>query len=663
MSVAIGSVVTCVGGASDGTLLRAGYNRARKLGVPWRVLHIETEAASKAFDDREALERLLSNAEATGAVVERSKAPDAAGGIVAFFNQQPEGAAAHLLIGERQCGLRRRLWRRKCVARHVQRALAGRHHVEVIPMAQTRTVAWHALFAPFFRGTGFAGLMEAVSFVALATFASELLRLILDANTFNLYSHNIALIFLIASAVTATRCGIIPALVASVISFVTLDFFYTPPYYTLHSKALPDIINLILFLSTAVFISLFGSGTHAYIKQTRERERYLQALVNISGTLNRSFTRAEALNYLHREMQALLRQEVAYFLPSAFNVDEVAVTYPQDVGLNDEAQAAFWQCWRDYFPTGYGTVHHAQAPWRFEVMMSAEGFVGVLGARVPQDSNLTRSFGLMLTVLADLSASILARIDLTQSMEENRVHEEREKLRSMVLSAVSHDLKTPLASIIGSLDIFHRLGANLKEDRRRALTQTAYDEAIRLDSFITNIIDMARIESGKLIVNREWTDPAQMLRRTLKRMEGRLNGRSMMLQLEKEPFEVDLDVGLMEKVLFHLLDNAAKYTPAGTPIHVALTRDGNVMRFIVSDNGSGVPEGMEDAIFNKYTRLHKKDMAVAGTGLGLPISRMIVTAHGGAIRTERSETGGARFIVELPQVRDAKLEKTPEETV
>ncbi len=657
------SVITCISGQPrDGTLLRAGFNRSKKLGVPWIVLHIDQPAAYSPTE-LESLARSLANAEAAGAHVIRRHSPTVEEGILSFLRDETQAfhGSAHILIGETV----RRLhmpWKARAVAQHIRRRLQPGYQLEIIPLHERTAYPFHTVIAPFFKGSSMRGLAEAVIFVLCATLLSEALRIFLPESSFAIYTHNISLIYLIACAITSIRCGIVPALIASVISFLTLMFFYTPPTFSFMIAELGDAINLLLFLGAAVFISLFGSGTHAYILQAKERERYLQALVNISGTLNRSYTRHEALEYLHREMHALLRLEVAYFLPSAMNQEAVGTVYPPETKLDPKSLPAFEQCWRDYLPTGYQTPYFDKAGWRFEIMMSAQGFVGILGAKVPEDQGLAMSLGLMLTLLADLSASILARIDQTQMMEESRVQEEREKLRSMVLSAVSHDLKTPLASIIGSLDIYHRLHASLTPERRNALTHTAYEEAVRLDSFITNIIDMARLESGKITVNREWTDPVLMVRRIVRKMEGRLSGHRVELHMPAKPFEAEIDAALMEKAITHLLDNAVKYTLPDTQIDITLEMRGHDLLFSVQDHGKGIPEGMEEAIFNKYTRLHKKDMAVAGTGLGLSISRSIAQAHGGSLRGVTSGNG-ALFTIELPGARPLAVAELPEEAM
>ncbi len=223
----------------------------------------------------------------------------------------------------------------------------------------------------------------------------------------------------------------------------------------------------------------------------------------------------------------------------------------------------------------------------------------------------------------------------------------------MLLSSVSHDLKTPLASIIGSLSVYHGMFDSLPDKQKRELTETALDEAQRLDSFITNILDMTRIESGHVQFKSEWVDVHPVLRRVVRRLQQRLRNHNMVLP-DADAAEVRTDPILLEQILQNLIDNAAKYTPEGSDITVAYSNDGDDYRIHIRDNGPGIPEEKLESIFDKYARLQQTDSKVAGTGLGLAIVKAIMEEQGGQISVRNQDGGGAEFTLHFPEYRQTE---------
>lgn len=233
--------------------------------------------------------------------------------------------------------------------------------------------------------------------------------------------------------------------------------------------------------------------------------------------------------------------------------------------------------------------------------------------------------------------------ELVQALQEDR-----EKMHRQMLSSVSHDLKTPLASMIGSLEIYQRMKHTLTDAKKDMLITTALEEARRLDNFITNILDMAKLESGHIRLNRENTDMHVLIQQCLKRMSDRLAGTEVKLATPATRRELSMDAGLISRLLGQLIDNAIKYGPReGKQIEITLDINGSI-RLSVHDNGPGIPESRQEEIFNKYTRLTKQDSQAAGTGLGLAISRTIARLHGGDITVRNHEQGGAVFTLEIP---------------
>lgn len=239
---------------------------------------------------------------------------------------------------------------------------------------------------------------------------------------------------------------------------------------------------------------------------------------------------------------------------------------------------------------------------------------------------------------------------------KNNPQQIREDLHAMLLSSVSHDLKTPLACIIGSLDIYQHLKDTLSEERKDSLIIAAIKEARRLDSFITNILDMARLESDKAF-KYERIDIGQLVRQCVLKMDAVLNQHDVKLELASQVM-VDVNELWIARAVTLLLDNAALYTPVNTQILVTVTSDQLACWVAVRDFGPGIPKKIVPALFHKHSRTTQEDTKTAGTGLGLPICKAIAEMHGGAIRCEEAASGdGTVFTITLPVIQKKQKHK------
>ncbi len=229
---------------------------------------------------------------------------------------------------------------------------------------------------------------------------------------------------------------------------------------------------------------------------------------------------------------------------------------------------------------------------------------------------------------------------------------ERGQLHAMLLSSVSHDLKTPLASVIGSLSVCRNLGGRLSDENRQTLIDNALTEALRLDSFITNILDMTRLESGQIVFKAQWSAPHHLIQDIQKRLHARLRQHALAIQPPRiQNLEIRMDAMMTGQILQNILDNACKYTPPGTRIEISWAVDEKSRAVLrVQDFGPGIAPDKLQEIFNKYTRI-KQDMPVAGTGLGLAIAKAVMKAQGGDILASNHPDGGALFTLTFPHWR------------
>jgi two-component system sensor histidine kinase KdpD len=279
------------------------------------------------------------------------------------------------------------------------------------------------------------------------------------------------------------------------------------------------------------------------------------------------------------------------------------------------------------------------------------GFRGVIGVLALRAANLRRVFlpeqrRLLDTFISQIAQTI-ERVRFAEEAQQTQLRIESEILRNSLLSAISHDLRTPLASIVGSASTLVEEDALLTTLDRQELSLTIYDEALRMSNLANNILDMARIEGGQASLNRQWYPLDEIIGGALTRMHKRLKGRSVNTQLPNGLCMVRLDAVMIEQVLINLLENACKYTPLCSPIDITADLSTQMLKVTVADRGPGIPSGVEEKLFDKFYQVHR-EATQSGVGLGLAICKAIVIAHGGVMGASNRQGGGAQFFFLLP---------------
>jgi two-component system, OmpR family, sensor histidine kinase KdpD len=600
------------------------------------------------------MQQVLSLAAQMGGKTAHMKAESLEKGISQILSAEKERLSV-LILGDRQS--ERRVPRRQASSLDKALQSARKQHVivESIPLTAAN---YRQTFRDRLRWVKLSHILYALFTVGMAFFWVHMLEVNLPPALFRINNQNVGLLFMIACAFAAGRFGLLPGLVASGTSFLIVNYYYTVPFHALKFNNLTDTLNLLLFLSAAVLISLFTSQTRGYAEQAAKRELNTQALFTLYRLAANASSRKQALEELQQKLARMLLMEVAFFLPSPANHDTLMPMIAEGVALNEYDKQALALCWKDMKTAGLASSFYSAAAWRFEPMIAPGGEMGVLGVRPQRAGQIDAWFGRLLTAIADQTAAVLEHIDLEKTMEATRIREEREKLRSMLLSSVSHDLKTPLSSIIGALNIYRSQGKKLSPEKQETLIETALQESERLDSFITNILDMTHLESGKIEFKQEWGDMPGIIRHVVKRLEHRLRKHKVQLQPAPKKIEVLMDMMMIEQVLQNVLDNASKYTPAGTLIEVQCTaKEEGAFICEVRDHGAGLPPDRLEHVFDKYARLKKQDSQIAGTGLGLAICKAMMEAQGGSITATNHPEGGAIFTITLPKWRKADTTK------
>ncbi len=633
-------------------LFRMARKRAQEKNCKWRAVYVETPAHIRSTEDgtQERILRLLTTAEQLGGESEQIGAASLEKGVEALCAREQQRLSL-IIMGSVET--RRRFSFSQSPWTRAMRRASLHTQVEVVPLSgpvyrQSLTERLHL------RNFRLRYIAYALISVSAALAGAYTLEHMLPPALFRVNEHNVALLFMIACAFSAGRFGLLPGLLASVASFLTVNYYYTLPYKELKLESITDVLNMAIFFFAAILISLFTSQTRGLAENAAQRELSTQVLFTLYRIASEAFSRQQAIDKLQRRLERILDVDVAFFMPPVLNPDRIEPSAPDNILLSEADRKALEVCWRDTKTTGICSPYNPGTQWRYEPMVSAGGEIGVIAVRPRNKTRIDAWFGKMLTAIADQTANVLEHIELERSMEATRIREEREKLRSMLLSSVSHDLKTPLAGIIGALSVHQSLGNRLAENKRNELLESSLQEAQRLDGFINNILEMTRLETGNITFKQEWHSASTMVESVCKRLRHRFKTRELRVKPIPADIEVYMDVVMTEQVLQNILDNACKYTPDGTPVEVeAKSVEGKGFTFTVRDHGAGLPPGQLTKVFDKYARIEKRDSQVAGTGLGLAISRAVLEAQGGWVKAENHPDGGAVFTFCLPLWRTA----------
>jgi two-component system sensor histidine kinase KdpD len=499
------------------------------------------------------------------------------------------------------------------------------------------------------------GYLLATAYVAIALGVSVILDQVLDVR-------NLALVFLMAVLTSAVLHGLRPALYACVASALAFNFFFLPPRYTLTISDPESVIALVFFLVVAVIASNLTATVQRQAAAARQRARTTEDLYLFSKKLAGTGTLDDVLWATAFQLASMLKVRVVLLLPEG---DTIAVKagYPPDDTLVDADIAAARWAWEHNHAAGRGADTLPGAQRLYVPLRTGRTAVGVIGLDSDRRDGplLTPEQQRLLDALADQAALAVERIQLVADVDRAKLAAEADRLRSALLTSISHDLKTPLAAILGASGTLREYFHSMPEDDRNDLLSTVIDESERLNRFIANLLDMTRIESGAMEPNYALHYAGDIAGSAMRRAGKILGHHKTDMSIPSDLPMVRVDAVLFEQAVFNLLDNAAKYAPEGSVIRISARADEENVIIQVSDEGPGIPPGDLNRVFDTFYRVRKGDQVRAGTGLGLSISRGFIEAMGGTIvagnRTDRS---GAVFTIRLPIPNDIpKLDELP----
>ena len=444
-----------------------------------------------------------------------------------------------------------------------------------------------------------------------------------------------------------------PSLWVSSLSVLCFNFFFLPPLYQFTITDPANVVALFFFMVVAAIASALAARTRIQTESARREARTTAELYAFSRKIAGVVDLYDLLWIVVTHLARLLNADIVVLMPEDGRLT-IKAAFPPDDELSEADVAAARWAWDADRPAGRGTDTLPGGRWLFVPFRTSRSAIATIGVHLNKESReLTAGERRLLEAVGNQAAIAIERVTLAEDIDQARLGAERERLRSAMLTSVSHDLRTPLASIIGSLSSVLSYGERYDAETRRDLLATALAEAERLDRFVGNLLDMTRLDAGAITPKREAVEVGDLVSTSLRRAEPLVKGHVVSSSVAPGLPSLQLDFVLAEQVLFNLLDNAAKYSPAGGRIEVVARQNGERVEIAVRDEGPGIAEGDLDRIFEKFYRADAGDRRRAGTGLGLAIARGFVEAMGGTLAVRnRADRSGAEFTVSYPVSKD-----------
>jgi len=630
-------VLVCIGPTPySARLVRAAKRMADQLEAEWIAAFVETPAALRLPEEaRDSVTQTLRLAEALGGQTITLSGQTMSDAILAYARDRN---VTKIVVGKPS----RTLWQRILLGSIVDALVQGSGDIDVYVISGAREDVRSP--TPIRRRalpTDWTAYVRAGAVVAATTGACWMLAPVSELS-------NLVMVYLLGIVVVAMRTGRGPSLLAAVLSVAAFDFFFVPPYFTFAVSDARYLFTFLVMLVVSLVISGLTVRTRAQAEAALHREQRTAALYAMSRELASTRGVDALLAVGVRHLVDVFASQVALVVPAGDNGTLAPWMGGQFELDANELGVARW-VYEHGQPAGLGTATLPGASALYLPLPASTGPVGVLGVR-PADRHAFDAPERLhqLETFASQIALALERARLARETQDAELRIETERLRNSLLSSVSHDLRTPLATITGAVTTILDEGGRLDAGTRQELLESVRDEGDRLNRLVQNLLEMTRLESGALQLRRELHPLEEVIGAALGRVGKRLGDRRVTTRVPPDLPLVAIDDVLVEQVLVNLLDNAIKYTPSGSPIEIMATAGDRNVTVEVTDHGPGLPAGTEDKVFEKFYRADREGDGERGAGLGLAICRGIVRAHGGRIWAQNIPGGGVAFLFTLP---------------
>ncbi|OQA92238.1 MAG: Sensor protein KdpD [Elusimicrobia bacterium ADurb.Bin231] len=455
---------------------------------------------------------------------------------------------------------------------------------------------------------------------------------------------NLAMLYILVVVITSILWGKGPSLVAAILSVLIFDFFFVPPHFSL---TVADTEYLITFGTLFIVGTVISSLTLKARKQAetaKNREAHTRALYNMSKDIVQTIGQETLFKMVINHVNKTFDAETAIFVNN--NDKMIVKSGPHDIMNTETDASALMESFKNGKPAGWNTNLVPEANVYYLPIHTTNNMFGVLGVKFNKKKSPTHEQYRLLETFANQIALAFERNKLADAEQQANSLREREKLHTVFLNSISHDMKTPLAAISGSLSSILN-DTNMDETSKKILLETAYEESTRMNHLVGDLLDMARVEAGALQINKNYAEVKDLIGSSLKQMEKTLKDFTIFVKIPYDLPEISVDFILMTKVLKNILDNAVKHSQNIKEIIVSAYLTGNCIDISIADRGIGIPTDDLEHVFNKFYRV-KRPTNYDGTGLGLSVCKGIVEAHKGKIRAENFDNGGTIIIISMP---------------
>ncbi len=645
-------ILVCIGpGGNTENLVRASFRLAQSLKAEWIVMYVETAKLQRlSREQRDAVLRTLKLAEELGAETVTLGGDRLAEEVISYARTRN---VSRIVLGKPTLSG----WKLRLFGSLVDTIVRQARDIDIHVVGREPDFLSQTGQHPYFsRSRLYLGLaaeephplfMWQTAYLWAVTATA-----ICTAIAWFIYEHvdlaNLIMVYLMGVVVVAARYGRGPSVLSSFLSVVLFDFFFVPPRFSFAVSDTQYLITFAVMLLVGLVISSMTVRIQHQAKIAGHRERRTASLYAMSREL--AVTRGEdnILRVAVKHVAEVFEAQAVILLPDKTG----RVVYPQGEGTaqschGSDLSVAQWVYDHGQM-AGQGTDTLPGGDVVYLPLKAASGMIGVLAllplnpARIalPEQQRLLETF-------VSQIALALERVRLAAEAHTAQLKMETEQLRNSLLSAISHDLRTPLAAIVGASSSLVRDDDRLDGHARHELSQAIYDEATRMAGLANNLLDMARLQAGAVVLNRQWQPLEEVVGGALAGLSARMTNHPVSVKLPHDLPLVEIDSLLIERVFANLLENAVKYTPPGTPIEISAATEQGELVVTVSDRGAGIPAGEEKRIFEKFHRIASEGNQ-GGAGLGLSICRSIVEVHGGRIWVDNLFSGGAAFHFTLP---------------
>jgi two-component system sensor histidine kinase KdpD len=630
-----GALLLCIGPDPRAErLVRSAARMAAQLEVPWHCIYVETpRLAAMEESRRQHAMKALQLAEQSGAIAATLSAARLAQAVVRYAR---EYNLSRVVLG-RDTGRDPPAWRRTLAAA-VGRLGPDLDVIQIaLPQSASGGEARRSSAAGASRGSAW------VTYLLSALICS--VTALLAAPLYDVFElSNIVMLFLLAVVVVAVLYGRGPAVLAAFLAVGLFDFFYVPPRFSFAVSDVQYLLTFSVMLLVALVIGQLTAALRWQARVTADREERVGALYALARELSAALLAGQIAEIGVRFVRSEFGAQATLLLPDESGA-QLALVQPAG-RMSVDLGIAQW-AYEHGEPAGHGTNTLAAAAVLYVPLKAPVRIRGVLAVLPGEPAAIgPPEVRRLLETCASLLAIALERIHYVEVAQSTTLHVESERLRNSLLAAISHDLRTPLAALIGMTDMLATATGDESADTREVAHQIR-QAAQRMHSQVNNLLDMARLESGRVRVQRQWLPLEEAVGSALRASASVLDPKRVQVDLPDDLPLLQVDPSLFERVLCNLFENAAKYTPAGTPVRIQASAADRRVRVFIDDSGPGLPKGREEAIFAKFER-GERESATPGVGLGLAICRAIISAHGGTIEAHTRTEGGTRFVIDLP---------------